>query len=137
MQRIREIDFLRGIAILLVLCRHISYIPILKFGGWIGVDLFFVLSGYLVSKLLFHEYIKFGKINTKRFLIRRGFKIYPLFYSLTIITLLTNYFLGDIPHIKRPELNTTLNEIFFIQNYSFGLWAHTWSLAVEEHFTLV
>ena len=48
--------------------------------GWVGVDLFFVLSGFLVSGLLFQEYQRHGKIRVGRFLIRRGFKIYPSFY---------------------------------------------------------
>ena len=61
--RLRELDFLRGIAILLVICRHKEVVHFLKQMGWIGVDLFFVLSGFLVSGLLFREYQKFGNIR--------------------------------------------------------------------------
>jgi peptidoglycan/LPS O-acetylase OafA/YrhL len=48
--------------------------------GWIGVDLFFVLSGFLISGLLFNEYKARSSISFKRFFIRRGLKIYPAFY---------------------------------------------------------
>jgi peptidoglycan/LPS O-acetylase OafA/YrhL len=82
--RLRELDFLRGIAILLVLLRHIHLFSFTKNMGWIGVDLFFVLSGFLVSGLLFKEYIKFGNIRPKLFLIRRGFKIYPIYFLFYI-----------------------------------------------------
>ena len=83
--RLRELDFLRGIAILLVLLRH-NYLFDFTFKiGWIGVDLFFVLSGFLVSGLLFKEYLKFGNINPSLFLIRRGFKIYPIFYLTALL----------------------------------------------------
>src|SRR6185503_20062984 len=80
MGRLRELDFLRGVAILLVLLRHVDLSSFTTNAGWIGVDLFFVLSGFLVSGLLFKEYIKFGNIRVGLFLIRRGFKIYPIYY---------------------------------------------------------
>lgn len=129
--RLRELDFLRGIAIILVLIRHSSINQLLVNMGWIGVDLFFVLSGFLVSGLLFREYKRFGELNIKRFLIRRGFKIYPLFYVTAvpyiIIKILDNQF----------SLTHLLGDLFFLQNYvsNWGyLYAAGWSLAVEEHF---
>ena len=84
--RIKGLDLLRGIAILLVLFRHCDIENnILHHFGWLGVDLFFVLSGFLVSGLLFNEYKKIGKVKIGRFLIRRGFKIYPPFYFFVLI----------------------------------------------------
>jgi len=89
--RIFELDLLRGIAIILVSYRHTvlrpyclgtgSPIPALlwQFGGS-GVDLFFVLSGFLIGNLLFKEYIKTSSINIGRFIIRRGLKIWPSYY---------------------------------------------------------
>ncbi len=56
--RLRQIDFLRGIAIILVLFRHMEFTPVTHLIGWSGVDLFFVLSGFLVSGLLFEQYAK-------------------------------------------------------------------------------
>jgi peptidoglycan/LPS O-acetylase OafA/YrhL len=92
--------------------------------------MFFVLSGFLVSGLLFQEAISHqGAVNIWRFLLRRGFKIYPSFWVLIGVTvLLDRLFRVDY----RPY--APLCELAFIQNYGRALWNHTWSLAVEEHF---
>jgi len=129
--RLRELDFLRGIAILLVLMRHRFLFESAMNMGWIGVDLFFVLSGFLVSGLLFKEYLKFGNVKPKLFLIRRGFKIYPLYYLTYILYLL------PIFNLHKFEWKGFLSDMFFLQNYTLG-WGYayggSWSLAVEEHF---
>ena len=89
-QRSAALDTLRGIAVLLVLCRHMPLSPklpewflaplqVLQRGGWAGVDLFFVLSGFLVSSILFREWQRSAKLHAGRFLVRRAFKIYPAF----------------------------------------------------------
>lgn len=127
--RNREIDFLRGIAVVLVLFRHHKFIAFMQDAGWIGVDLFFVLSGFLVSGLLFKEYKLYGNIQPYNFLVRRGLKIYPLFYFALIITIVIEIFLDA--HVSKNQI---LSEAFFLQNYYKALWNHTWSLAVEEHF---
>jgi len=132
MHRIKELDFLRGIAILLVLLRHVNLSAFTTQIGWIGVDLFFVLSGYLVSGLLFFEYKKTGHVQPLRFLIRRGFKIYPLFY--TVLFFYCIYFLlKGIP----LTVEKILPEIFFFQNYRPGIIGISWSLAIEEHFYIL
>lgn len=133
--RIQILDFLRGIVIILVLFRHSSLHDfILTKIGWIGVDLFFVLSGFLVSGLLFKEYNKYGEINIKRFLIRRGFKIYPLFYITAIPYLLFQIYYNNF------SLYNLFGDLLFMQNYVSN-WAYLypggWSLAVEEHFYLL
>ncbi|MEI7507990.1 MAG: acyltransferase [Flavobacterium sp.] len=129
--RLRELDFLRGIAIVLVLLRHQYLFQFTKNMGWIGVDLFFVLSGFLVSGLLFKEYLKYGNIKPKLFLIRRGFKIYPIYFIF--------YLLYLIPILIKHKLEWVglLSDVFFVQNYVLGwgyAYAASWSLAVEEHF---
>ncbi len=139
--RLPQLDFLRAIAIILVIGNHSSVCPpeinfylnkvtsVWYRGGWAGVDLFFVLSGFLVSGLLFNEYRKRGDINIKKFLLRRGFKIYPAFWLLIFITLAVTVFNGEA--VYRGGF---LSELLFIQNYHPGIWQHNWSLAVEEHF---
>ncbi|MEK6578407.1 MAG: acyltransferase family protein, partial [Bdellovibrionota bacterium] len=89
--RLIELDVLRTAAVLLVLIRHIQILypgdhtlvgrilEAFQRAGWIGVDLFFVLSGFLVSGLLFKEFQRFGEIKIISFLIRRALKIYPAF----------------------------------------------------------
>lgn len=129
--RLRELDFLRGIAIILVIFRHKPVFEFTTSIGWTGVDLFFVLSGFLVSGLLFKEYQKFGDIKPIRFLIRRGFKIYPIYYLFFLIYL--------FPMFDQNRLNTNfiVSDLLFIQNYVTGLgyaYSASWSLAVEEHF---
>jgi len=96
------------------------------------VDLFFVLSGFLVSGLLFREYQRHGSVDVVRFLIRRGFKIYPGFWVLLAVTVAFRIGLGA--PVPGRQL---MGEGLFVQNYVGGLWNHTWSLAVEEHFYLL
>ncbi len=127
--RNKEIDFLRGIAILMVVFYHLKSVYFLNKVGWMGVDLFFVLSGYLVSGLLFKEYLKYKAIDGKKFLIRRGFKIYPVFYVFLIIAAILKILFHQ--NITAPKV---LFEALFIKNYLGGIWSHTWSLCVEEHF---
>lgn len=130
-RRMRELDFLRGMAILLVLCRHQHLFRATTTMGWIGVDLFFVLSGFLVSGLLFKEYQKYGNIQPKRFLIRRGFKIYPIYYLFYLPYLALLLSKGDFMSTK------FLGDMFFVQNYVNGFgygYPASWSLAIEEHF---
>ncbi len=140
-KRIPQLDLLRAIAVLLVVGNHMTVCPpetnlylnkITEFwsrGGWIGVDLFFVLSGFLVSGLLFREYQKQDGLNIRRFLIRRGFKIYPAFWFFIALTC----FAGLFTNINFYRVGL-FGELAFIQNYSGNLWQHTWTLAVEEHF---
>lgn len=132
MNRLRELDFLRGIAIVLVLFRHQFLFQWTKTMGWVGVDLFFVLSGFLVSGLLFKEYQSTNIIDGKRFLIRRAFKIYPIYYLFYGVYLIP-FFIGD----KVINYKKVLTDLLFLQNYATG-WGYTfeasWSLAVEEHF---
>lgn len=139
--RWQSLDVLRGVAVLLVLFRHLELkapttrssglyqaLYTLQRGGWVGVDLFFVLSGFLIAGILFRQYLKEGVIHPIRFLVRRAFKIYPAFWALIAVTFVwiwksTGLFL----------VQNTLVELLFVQNYFSGLYAHTWSLAIEEH----
>jgi peptidoglycan/LPS O-acetylase OafA/YrhL len=144
MQRSRALDCLRAVAIVLVLGRHLdlencpadgivrSALETWYRGGWTGVDLFFVLSGFLVSGLLFREHMKHGSISYKHFFIRRGLKIYPSFYVLLVVTSAVIFY-----QTGRPGAKVLLVEGLFLQNYLHNHWSHTWSLAVEEHFYLL
>jgi peptidoglycan/LPS O-acetylase OafA/YrhL len=126
--RNQSLDVLRGIAVLMVIVDHYSLLIhsnsrlFETFGR--GVDLFFVLSGFLISGLLFTEYKSTGNLNLVRFWIRRGFKIYPSFYVFLFVT-------GALGFMAGREF---LHESLFLQGYSSHFWFHTWSLAVEEHF---
>ncbi len=145
-RRLAGLDLLRAVAVLLVLGRHIetpltgwnesvaAVVLVWERGGWIGVDLFFVLSGFLVSGLLFSEYQNTGSVSVSRFLVRRGLKIYPAFYCFVGLTLLVLAFHWKVVAVRLSEV---VSELFFIQSYIPSVWGHTWSLAVEEHFYLL
>jgi peptidoglycan/LPS O-acetylase OafA/YrhL len=131
-KRIFELDVLRGFAIILVMGVHVPAYPIWSTFGGFGVDLFFVLSGFLISNLLFSEYRNTGSIRLRRFFFRRALKLYPSFYLLLVLTILYCFFWRV--HFSGREL---LGEMILTQNYIGSIWGHTWSLAVEEHFYIL
>ena len=128
-KRYKSLDFLRGVAVLIVMTGHFLPGYLASHIGWSGVDLFFVLSGFFVSGILFREYNATGKINGLRFLVRRAFKIWPLFYT-TILIYVIYYYTKNISFTK----GQLFTEIFFIQNYRQGFTVITWSLGIEEQF---
>jgi peptidoglycan/LPS O-acetylase OafA/YrhL len=141
------LDGLRGIAVLLVIAFHFSWalvgtvpssllIKHVMLLGWLGVDMFFVLSGYLISRgLLADSNLSFGA-RLKAFWMRRVLRIFPLYYAVILIGTLAAFAL----RARAPELPYWL----YLQNYALALdvdperWtSHLWSLAVEEQFYLV
>jgi peptidoglycan/LPS O-acetylase OafA/YrhL len=108
----------------MVIAYHYVPTPVSR-GGWVGVDIFFVLSGFLISGLLFDDIQKTGSISAGRFLVRRGFKIYPAFYFFLLLGWVIDP--QRFTHAYAPEF-------LLVQNYLPRVWGHTWSLAVEEHF---
>jgi peptidoglycan/LPS O-acetylase OafA/YrhL len=125
--RNRRLDVLRCLAVLLVIAQHMNTGKVTF--GWVGVDLFFVLSGFLISGLLFTEYKERGAVNVGRFYLRRGLKLYPSFYVMLAATAVLDPLSG-----QSHGASQYLGELFYIQNYAAWIWPHTWSLAVEEHF---
>ncbi|WP_317173623.1 acyltransferase [Flavobacterium sp. ANB] len=140
-KKLYGLDHLRAFAISFVFLYHYQ-IPFFghpewlenfaKF-GWTGVDLFFVLSGFLISSQLFFQ-IKNGiEISFKDFFLKRFFRILPLFWFVTAI-----YFLVPIFR-EREALPPLWKLLTFTQNFGlniqdFGTFSHVWSLCVEEHF---
>jgi len=134
-----SLDVLRCVAILLVLGRHVDHYWLWNRIGWIGVDLFFVLSGFLVSGLLFQEFKTRGRINIRRFIFRRGFKIWPAFYFYMGVTALITALIQLHRHAQFPVRTFVITSLF-LSNYfpdESRFFAHIWSLAIEEHFYLV
>ena len=142
---IPELDGLRGIAVLGVLVFHLGLID----GGYLGVDLFFVLSGYLITTLLIHEKETSGSISLQRFWIRRVRRLLPaLLLFLITIGLLVQIYSEASSFIRiRNDLLATLlyvanwRSIFAEHDYwalfsSSSPLSHTWSLAIEEQFYL-
>lgn len=145
------LDVIRALAILMVMFNHLfiidsqnithgyfhwitAFFNVLETGGWSGVDLFFVLSGFLVSGLLFNEYKKTGTVTPVRFLIRRGFKIYPSFTFMILVTLIVERLFHHFFSAPSYPLWDYTRDLFFVHNYIGGRWGPTWSLDVEEAF---
>lgn len=104
----------------------------------IGVDIFFLLSGFLITYLLLEEKKRFGKINIGKFMLRRAFRIWPLYFLLIAL----GPFLVSWVN-STPEPNYWMN-ILFLGNFEIiqsGLWtfpfSHFWSICIEEHFYLI
>ena len=95
-----------------------------RWGGK-GVELFFVLSGFLVGGLLVKEYKDTGKVNASRFVVRRIFKIWPAFYFLLLFHAVTR---------RHPIHTFFFQNLFHLQNYLGTSIKQTWTLSIEEHF---
>jgi peptidoglycan/LPS O-acetylase OafA/YrhL len=136
LRRLTALDGLRTLAVMLVFAHHLDQhaLP----GGFIGVDVFFVISGYLITALLLREYHKTGKIALGQFYVRRALRLYPAL--LVMVALITP--IAAIDRIGEPVFDglAALSYVTdFWSNY-FGhltLLLHTWSLSVEEQFYLV
>lgn len=137
--RISSVDIFRGIAIICVVIYHFNHL--LPF-GYLGVDLFFVISGLLVGGLLTKDFEQHKKVNFFKFVLQRGFKIWPSYYSFILFGSMLAFIFY---HNTNPDQIIPLWDIkrylFFYQNYT-GLpfhWSfdHVWSLCVEEHFYIL
>ena len=139
-----SIDSLRALAVLAVIIYHIdvNYLP----GGFLGVDLFFVLSGYLISSLIIKEYKKTGTLNLYNFYMRRARRLLPaVYFMITVCLLFMVLFNGVL--LRKSHLDAVFGYIyssnwwyiFHKLDYfdSFGAqspFKHLWSLAIEEQF---
>lgn len=144
---ITGIDGLRTLAVIGVILYHL--LPTKFPGGYLGVPVFFVLSGYLITDLLRQEWQQFGKINLVRFYVRRLKRLYPALVSLlllatTYITLFQREFLYQIKGVITSSLLSYNNwwQIkhqlsYFEQMGHESAFTHLWSLAVEGQFYLV
>ena len=134
-----SVDIWRGVAIISVVLFHFN--ETLPY-GFLGVDLFFVISGLLVGGILTKPFLNGDKIEIFNFFLRRGFKIWPSYYTFlivgTIIAMLTYKSHNQNQIIPFTDFTRYL---LFYQNYT-GLpfhWSfdHVWSLCVEEHFYIM
>jgi peptidoglycan/LPS O-acetylase OafA/YrhL len=137
----KQLDAIRFIAVMMVMCNHWLFrIPNLKAScaalGSMGVNIFFVLSGFLISLILMNEKEKNPKINNllRQFYIRRFLRIFPLYYLVILIAII----------FGSPDVyNNLLALLFYLVNWKAGLkgaqlgvFSHFWSLSVEEQFYL-
>ncbi len=143
-----DIEGLRGIAVLLVVLYHAG-VPGFS-GGYIGVDVFFVLSGYLITSILVKEVEETGTVDLLRFYVRRARRLLPA-AALLLVFVVGFTFVFYAPLAQVDMAKTAVATAAYVSNIFFGLRAtdylaadadtnpllHTWSLSVEEQFYLV
>ena len=146
-KRLPGLDGLRGIAVLAVIIYHADVS--LLVGGFLGVDVFFVLSGFLITALLLSELERTNKVDRAQFYIRRIRRLMPaLFLVLLFSVLVSGLFVLDAAfHVRRDlpwAITFVLNwsYLFFEQSYFVNisrppLLQHLWSLSVEEQFYVI
>lgn len=133
------LDGMRGLAVLAVIVYHAM--PSLVPGGFFGVDVFFVLSGFLITLLLLREYDKTGRINLKNFYMRRALRLLPALVLLLFAYLAVSVILG---WNLAERIRDTLLVICYSVNWAraYEVWipkhlGHTWSLSIEEQFYVI
>lgn len=144
--RVPALDGLRGLAVVAVLLFHGGYLT----GGWLGVDLFFVLSGYLITSLLLVEHRRAGAVSLVAFWGRRARRLLPAL--LVMVVAVAVYAWLEVAAIDLGAVRSDgLATLFFVANWhdiatgasywdrglAPSMFAHTWSLAVEEQLYLV
>lgn len=138
---IPALDGLRAFAIIAVILFH-AEIPGFR-GGFIGVDLFFVLSGFLITSLLIEEYGKRGVVSLKNFYIRRILRLFP-----ALILMLSVFVILNLIFVERSKASDNITDslivLFYSANWTRALgfgrpdWlGHAWSLSIEEQFYLL
>ncbi len=137
MKHIPALDSLRGIAVLLVVFHHFKYLGV----GWIGVQIFFVLSGFLITSILLERKEEDLGRYLGRFYWRRILRIFPVYYgfliavSVAYLTVGEPVAFGDLaPWLFSYTYNIAR---FFEPDMTWPYFGHLWSLAIEEQFYLV
>ncbi len=135
---IPSLDGLRSVSVLAVIIFHC--LPTYLVGGWVGVDIFFALSGFLITSRLLQEWRKTGTILLKQFYLRRMLRLMPALYAMLafIVAALLLF------HAKSKLFIMVLVSATSLMNWSRafhwgydGFLGHTWSLAIEEQFYLI
>jgi peptidoglycan/LPS O-acetylase OafA/YrhL len=135
------LDGLRGLAVASVVVYHCW--PAILPGGWVGVDLFFVLSGFLITSLLIEELSRTGAVDLGRFYARRALRLLPALALTLVLTLLVADAIGTAMFGETAKEAVT--SVLYVSNWylstrhgqPFGLLSQMWSLSVEEQFYLV
>ena len=147
MKRVPQLDSIRGLAVLVVLLHNTDegrYTGFIAHNGWMGVDLFFVLSGFLITGILLDTKNTDGYF--RNFYARRCLRIWPLYYCALLFMFVVVPFLrpSEAHRIFEPRSMPWWSYFVYLQNFlvpvvtsATGLLGVTWSLAVEEQFYLV
>lgn len=144
----RDVQGLRAVAVLAVVLFHASdVLP----GGFVGVDIFFVISGFVIALSLLGEYRRIGRIRLAKFYVRRFKRLVPALALVVAVTLIASAFVLSPLGPQQTAIFTGIAAMFSVANISIALTTgdyfdapaelnpllHTWSLSVEEQFYLV
>lgn len=142
-----DIDGLRTVAVLSVLFFHVEFTSFS--GGYVGVDIFFVISGFLITRLIRDEFVSTGSFNFLNFYLRRARRLFPALLVTVLVSFLAGIVLLSPDHLQRMG-GSTIHALLSLSNMYF--WAeadyfdtakefkpllHTWSLSVEEQYYLL
>jgi peptidoglycan/LPS O-acetylase OafA/YrhL len=136
------LDGIRGFAVLVVLCHNLGW-PGFQ-GGFLGVDVFFALSGFLITTLLLEDQVRYGRISLRRFFLRRFLRLYPALLVLVMFSAVSAAFMS--PPVSPSRIGAVAASVLgYWSNWLviadpkawFGGLNHTWSLAVEMHFYVI
>jgi len=147
LQYLEHLDSLRALAVILVIFFHLD-ITVFK-GGFIGVDVFFVISGFLITRIIKHEYETTNNFDFKKFYVRRARRLIPSLFLVLILTFIFSFlifspsdFINSTKSIFMGSI--ALNNFYFLNQSGYFETAshfkpllHTWSLAIEEQFYLI
>ncbi|MEU2627308.1 acyltransferase [Kitasatospora sp. NPDC007106] len=137
MRRFDALDGLRAFAAVIVVFFHFAGPRAAFLSGWIGVHVFFVVSGFLITTLMLRERDRTGRISLRDFYLRRIFRIMPLYYVVLAATAVTQYHNGQGWKLLRGHLThyaTFLNEYDLAADTPFF---HSWTIGIEQKFYLV
>lgn len=144
---IKKIDFFRALAIVFVVLFHLD-INLFQ-GGFIGVDIFFVISGFLITKIITKEYDENQRFNFGKFYLKRARRLLPSLFLLFVLVFIATYFMfSPSDFIKSTKAmfmaSVIISNIFFFRESGYfdkssdlEPLLHTWSLGIEEQFYLI
>lgn len=142
-----ELDGLRAVAVLQVISTHAGVVALARLNGYLGVTLFFVLSGYLITSIALAEECKNGSVSLTSFYIRRTFRIFPVYYFVLLVYCVLIFGLNVSPEKQIPLRQALPYYLVYLQEIPFWgkLGVHlsslpffqSWSLGIEEKFYLV
>jgi peptidoglycan/LPS O-acetylase OafA/YrhL len=139
MRYIAALDGLRAVAVALVVAYHAAHVP----AGYLGVDIFFVLSGFLITSLLLAEQRRTGRVDIVNFYLRRALRLFPGLWLMIGVVLLYSWTVHLPSRFFFDAFESTF-PLLYVENWRVihqgppgNIFQHTWSLSVEEQFYLV
>jgi peptidoglycan/LPS O-acetylase OafA/YrhL len=152
-QHFESFDALRFISFLIVFFSHLPYskfnsLQFLHLKGTIGVNFFFILSGFLITYILLFEKKQNGSINLKQFFIKRTLRIWPLYFAILLFAFLSSYIIKiiNLPSSDTGYEPNWIMSCLFLENYmiiyhndfaNVSPLPGNWSLCIEEHFYIL